>query len=294
MSSQTCQESKTQVGRACRLRADDAAWWENLKSLDAMLWPVVHLLRVIDSMEPCIGKVYEAMDRTIEKLSDYVPDTDRCEEIRGLCEKRWNAYYSPLHAAAFMLDPEFQGKMQENDKEISNGWRIVLERLVPDAGARRKIKDQLSLYRTMKGSFGHPDALNERKKIGAALWWEDYGSDGPELQRLAIRILSQACSTSCLEQLWSVYSHVASKKRNRLGVQRANDLVFVSSNLRMLCKSVSKQADPFTVWEMAHQDPSTTDELLEDMMEDVDNLEEDIYVEEVEIQPHPDASTSGS
>ena len=43
-------ESKTQVGRACRLRADDAAWWENLKSLDAMLWPFVHLLRVIDSM----------------------------------------------------------------------------------------------------------------------------------------------------------------------------------------------------------------------------------------------------
>lgn len=57
-------------------------------------------------------------------------------------------------------------------------------------------------------------------------------------------------SSSCLEQLWSSYSHIASKKRNRLGVEKANDLVFVSANLRMLCKSVTKKLDAFTQWEM--------------------------------------------
>ena len=55
-------------------------------------------------------------------------------------------------------------------------------------------------------------------------------------------------SSSCLEQLWSSYSHIASKKRNCLGVQKANDLVFVSANLRMLGKSVIATADPFVIW----------------------------------------------
>ena len=59
-------------------------------------------------------------------------------------------------------------------------------------------------------------------KIGSTLWWEDYGADGPKLQQFAIHILSQGCSSSCLEQLWSMYSHIAFKKRNHLGVHHVN------------------------------------------------------------------------
>lgn len=75
-----------------------------------------------------------------------------------------------------------------------------------------------------------------RFKVGAVTWWEDYGADSPELQRLAIRILSQGCSSSSCERLWSSFAHIHTKKRNRLEVHRANDLVFVNANLRLLNK----------------------------------------------------------
>ena len=104
-----------------------------------------------------------------------------------------------------------------------------------------------------------------------------------------------------MEQLWSVYSHIASKKRNRLGVQRANDLVYVSANLRMLCKRESKKPDLFTAWEMAQDDPEAADQLVEEMEEELQpepqskpELKVGDYFEDVEIQLAPSHPTSTS
>lgn len=155
------------------------------------------------------------------------------------------------------MDPKFQGKGQESDREVSQGWRTILERLTPNSANKRKIRDQLSNYGAFHGAYGCADAQEERFNVGAALWWEDFGSDGPELYQLAIRIFSQSVSSSCLEQLWSSYAHLASKKRNRLGV-KTNDLVFVSVNFRMLCKSATTKANPFTQWEMEQEAEHTT------------------------------------
>ena len=273
----------TASGIHCRERAESLIFWEDIKTLDAMVHPVVHLLRVVDGMQPCIGKVYEAMDRMIESLEKLEPNPDRYDTIRRLCTKRWDSYASDLHGAAFVLDPEFQESGQENDTEVMSLFRRVLDRMVIDPLQRRKVRDQLAAYRDLQGSYGLPDAQIDRFKIGSVLWWEDYGSDGPELQRLAARILSQSVSTSCLEQLWSTYSHIASKKRNRLGVQRASDLVYISANLRMLCKNATKKPDPFTQWEMEQEQvqkhgeggvPSALEsELEEDIWEDLEDIE---------------------
>ena len=93
----------------------------------------------------------------------------------------------------------------------------------------------MAFYRR-KDLLLHADALRDRFVVGSALWWEDYGADTLELQRLAIRILSQEASSSLVECLWSSFGHIASKKRNCLGTTKANDLVFVTANLHLLNK----------------------------------------------------------
>jgi len=47
-------------------------------------------------------------------------------------------------------------------------------------------------------------------------WWENYGSTVPILQKMAIRVLSQTCSSSGCERNWSVFEKIHTKKRNRL------------------------------------------------------------------------------
>ena len=39
-----------------------------------------------------------------------------------------------------------------------------------------------------------------------------------------------------MERLWSMFGHITPKKRNRLAVTKANDLVFVNANRRLLRK----------------------------------------------------------
>lgn len=141
----------------------------------------------------------------------------------------------------------------------------AIYRLVPKRELQRKVKNQLCLYRQFQGNFATINAQEDRTLIGAALWWEDYGAETPELQALAIRILSQTMSSSSLEQLWSSFSHIHSKKRNRLGQEKTNDLVYVSSNLKLLARATTTRADPFIKWRLDDDDD-----------DDVDNDEEDV------------------
>ena len=67
-----------------------------------------------------------------------------------------------------------------------------------------------------------------------ACWWKSYGSSTPQLQQLAMRVLSQPSSAASSEQSWSEYDFVHSEKRNRLKGDIASKLVYVHSNLRLL------------------------------------------------------------
>ncbi|PRQ41046.1 putative HAT dimerization domain, ribonuclease H-like domain-containing protein [Rosa chinensis] len=67
-------------------------------------------------------------------------------------------------------------------------------------------------------------------------WWVVHGSSTPNLQRLALKLLGQPCSSSCCERNWSTYKFIHSLRRNRITPQRAEDLVFVHNNLRLLSR----------------------------------------------------------
>ena len=71
-------------------------------------------------------------------------------------------------------------------------------------------------------------------RMDPACWWKSYGSSTPQLQQLAMRVLSQPSSAASSEQSWSEYDFVHSEKRNRLKGDIASKLVYVHSNLRLL------------------------------------------------------------
>ncbi|KAI0511649.1 hypothetical protein KFK09_012279 [Dendrobium nobile] len=64
-------------------------------------------------------------------------------------------------------------------------------------------------------------------------WWKMFGSSAPNLQKVAIRILSQTSSSSGCERNWSIFEQIHSKRRNHLEHQRLNDLVYVRYNLNL-------------------------------------------------------------
>ncbi|KAL5698031.1 hypothetical protein ACHQM5_029119 [Ranunculus cassubicifolius] len=71
------------------------------------------------------------------------------------------------------------------------------------------------------------------KNLSGVSWWESYGMDAPNLRRVAIRILSQTCSTSGCERNWSTFDQIYTKKRNKLKQEKVATLVFIHYNLRL-------------------------------------------------------------
>ncbi|XP_052185601.1 uncharacterized protein LOC127797104 [Diospyros lotus] len=63
-----------------------------------------------------------------------------------------------------------------------------------------------------------------------------YGNQTPNLQRMARRILSLTSSSSGCERNWSTFEGIHTKKRNRLDVNRLNNLVFVQFNAKLMNK----------------------------------------------------------
>ena len=103
-------------------------------------------------------------------------------------------------------------------------------------------------------------------------WWHMFGSDTPNLQNIAIRILSQPCSSSGCERNWSMFEHIHSKKRNRLTVERMNDLVYVHYNLRLKYRKLFdhdktpinlEEVDPQSEWITEATDAVFSDEDLD-------------------------------
>eukprot|EP00253_Pinus_taeda_P003754 PITA_03754 len=92
------------------------------------------------------------------------------------------------------------------------------------------------------GTFGKNLAKMARDVDQLAHWWESFGGQCPQLQRFAIRVLSQTCSASGCERNWSIFERIHTKKRNHLEQKRLNDLVFVQYNLRLRWKQMMRKS----------------------------------------------------
>lgn len=78
-----------------------------------------------------------------------------------------------------------------------------------------------------------------------AAWWQQHGISCIELQRIAVRILSQTCSSFACEHDWSLYDQIHSKRQNFLSQKKLNDIMYVHYNLRLReCQVRKRSRDP--------------------------------------------------
>lgn len=72
------------------------------------------------------------------------------------------------------------------------------------------------------------------REMPAHTWWSQYGGSVPELRFVASLVLSQPASASICERINSEFAFVKDRRRNRLAHARANKLVALFHNLRLL------------------------------------------------------------
>ncbi|XP_021899084.1 uncharacterized protein LOC110815562 [Carica papaya] len=209
-------------------------FWGKADLLLQLYEPFVALLSTIDVDKSVMGAIYDWRVQALEALRDRIDSTALLSQVEVLMEDRWDMLFSPLHAAGYILNPRYFGRGQLKDKNVMRGWKATLEKYECDGGSRRILREQLSSYWRLEGSFGEEDAVDCRDKMDPVAWWENFGFETSDLQTLAIKVLSQVASVSCCEEIWECSSDFPCQEAaNKLGVERVEDIVFVRNNLRL-------------------------------------------------------------
>ncbi|XP_027182067.1 uncharacterized protein LOC113780467 [Coffea eugenioides] len=169
--------------------------------------PLVRVLRIVDSDErPAMGYLWDSQ------------------------------FHKNLHAAGYWLNPAYQYNSLDLEKHrhATSGLLDMIERYsYANANLMSNLTGEMRLFRKAEGDFGRVSAIRDCDVMLPDEWWTCYGSTTPNLQKLAIHVLSQTCSAFGSERNWSLFEHIHSKKRNRLEHQKLNDLVYVHYNLRL-------------------------------------------------------------
>ncbi|KAK2651904.1 hypothetical protein Ddye_011760 [Dipteronia dyeriana] len=114
-----------------------------------------------------------------------------------------------------------------------------------------------------------------------------YESQTPNLQRVAIRILSLTSSSSGCERNWSTFEGIHTKKRNVLDVDRLNNLVYVKFNAELMNRHKRLRDKEKKVEVLEASDASNAYEWLVDQDDEeveLDQETDDDMDEEIEVQ----------
>jgi hAT family C-terminal dimerisation region len=232
-------------------------YWEECDKYVAVIEPVMELLRLVDGERPTMGKVYSNMykvEQAIEDAKDWMPGT-QAQDLAALWHYRWDFMHSDIHSAAYLLDPEFwDTESKDMHPEVMTGFLNVLDKYYFSEGkgsSPQAVRAHLQFFefRKKRVAFANLNVQQIASKVPAHEWWEEHGNSVKELQFVAVRVLSQACAASACERNWSTFGFVHNKVRNRMDVQKAADLVFVHSNLRLLRKAESEGGLGFVSWD---------------------------------------------
>ncbi|KAH1133249.1 hypothetical protein GYH30_011898 [Glycine max] len=233
--------------------------------------PIYDVLRRTDIEASSLHLVYEMWDSMIEKVKNAIYQYERKEESEGstfyeivhsILIDRWTKSSTPLHCLAHSLNSRYYSHewLSEDsnrvpphqDLELTRERLKCFKRFFLDADVRRKVNIEFAYFSDGRKGFDDLDSLNDRGQMDPKVWWLVHGVNAPILQKVALKLLAQPCSSSCCERNWSTYSFIYSLKRNKMAPHRIENLVFVHSNLQLLSMNTPQYHQEETkMWDVA-------------------------------------------
>ncbi|KAH0638781.1 hypothetical protein KY285_035367 [Solanum tuberosum] len=209
---------------------DESFWTEALMAVKATI-PLVEVIKFLNGTNKAqVGFIHDTLDQAKETIEKEFESTRFCHaKIWNAIDDTWNKYlHSPLHDAGYYLNPTFfHSSNWCLNVKISDGLCSCITGMAED----RRIKD---LITQQIGTFDFLSSKEILSDISPGHWWSKYEVEFPELERLAVRILSQTCNGASHYRLKrSLVETLHGKGRNQIEQQRLSDLVFVHCNLQL-------------------------------------------------------------
>ncbi|GAV74567.1 DUF659 domain-containing protein/Dimer_Tnp_hAT domain-containing protein [Cephalotus follicularis] len=243
--------------RTVKEKVLDDLWWDSIDYILFFMTSIYDMIRFCDTDKPFLHLVYDMWDMMIEKLKKaiYYHEVKMVNEespffqvVHEILIDRWNKNNTPLHCLAHALNPKVP---PHNDREINQERTKCIRKYFPNLEKRNKVNMEYAEFIGKNGDFRDFDSIENQYAMDPKAWWVLHGACAPMLQTIALRLFAQPSSSSCAERNWSTYSCVHSMKRNKITPKRAEDLVYIHSNLRLLSRKNPQYAKGETkMWDI--------------------------------------------
>ncbi|KAL5134361.1 hypothetical protein HKD37_03G007538 [Glycine soja] len=231
----------------------DDKWWDKVDYILSFTSLIYDVLRRTDTEASSLHLVYEMWDSMIEKVKNAIYQYERKEESEGSTFMR---YYS--HE---WLSEDSNRVPPHQGMELTRERLKCFKRFFLDVDVRRKVNIEFANFSDGREGFDDLDSLNDRGQMDPKAWWLVHGINAPILQKVALKLFAQPFTSPCCERNWSTYSFIHSLKRNKMTPHRAEDLVFVHSNLRLLSRNTPQYHQEETkIWDVARDDFGSLDD----------------------------------
>ncbi|XP_031282432.1 uncharacterized protein LOC116141007 [Pistacia vera] len=178
----------------------DNELWDAICIVSKVVDPLMRMLRIVDSNErPSIGYVYDGMYRTRLGIKKLFKNKKRLyKPYTNIIKLRWDRMLRrDIHVTTYFLNPAFQYDSGFSSKpEVQCGFLDVVESKASAFKLNKTaLVEESRIFRDRGGSFSWELAIQTCKTTQPDEWWRTYGYNTPNLQKFAIKILSQT-STS--------------------------------------------------------------------------------------------------
>ncbi|KXZ41022.1 hypothetical protein GPECTOR_962g228 [Gonium pectorale] len=232
---------KDEVAEIAKLINADG-FWVRVQELVDLTGPIVVVLRLADSSAPTTGKIYHEclkLQQHVEEKAEAMTSFKLGEkkQLKESVKSRCEMLHNPLHAAGYLLDPEFWDvPLKDVGRKVMDGFREVVRAMLDNTDLSAKAEEELVLFKRKEGPWGGmqlASAQANASKLPGSAWHQMYSMD-TLLQKIAVRVLAQPTSACACERNWSAYEFIHSTRRNKLDPERAKKLVYVFTNRRIL------------------------------------------------------------
>ncbi|KAL6522089.1 hypothetical protein OROMI_031966 [Orobanche minor] len=162
------------------------------------------------------------------------------------CKEQFTSSYTRIHYHFFGAEPGAKAGIKRcpiliKDREKYQCLFKKVTQLESEGVSSRLQKSVISKNASSKKKIEESFGIMERNMVDMKI-----------LKGLfAKKVLSQPISSSSAERNWSTYSYIHNVKRNRLNSKRADKLVFIHSNVRLLSRfSESYKSGPHKKWDV--------------------------------------------
>uniref|UniRef100_A0ACD5ZC18 Uncharacterized protein n=1 Tax=Avena sativa TaxID=4498 RepID=A0ACD5ZC18_AVESA len=211
-------------------------WWAALEWVLNVLEPLYKALRYADTQKKCTlsGFKKSIMSAINEMEAHLGAGSEMFNRVMSKVSKRIDAMQeNTLMVAAVVLDPytHYQINMS-NIPEYASALTDAIQKIA-DPDSAILAFNEISAYRECRGRFGQRVARLSAERMSPTEWWFQFGGEVPNLQKYALRIVSQCVSSSGCERNWSAFALVHTQQRNRLLYGKLHKCVSVRYNLKV-------------------------------------------------------------